>query len=190
MLWMEPWLTVLLRHFLSNGRTNMKRHTIDRRREKNNVGFKRTKPNKCYANGLLDQTCFFLWMELPNMYGSYKHGRENEGHVRTPDFNLTSAQGLVVEQTGLLWCVDGRKVGRSRSKIYQHIWHMFGFAWPKKWTWFPRDSLVDFPIGTIRQLLEQIQGMGSSLHGDWMMCIPCILSGSYLSSMVVIHLWL
>ena len=100
----------------------------------------------CYAKGLLDQTCFFLWMELPNMYGSYKHGQENEGH-RT--LISTSAQGLVVEQAGL-WCVDGRKVGRSRSEIYQNISKYeicLDLLEPKKWKWFPMDSLVDFTLG-------------------------------------------
>ena len=142
--WNLDW-PFCIQYFLSNGRTNMKRHTIDHRREKTNVAFKRTKQNML-CQGTLRPDMFFLWMELPNMHGSYKHGQENEGH-RT--LISTSAQGLVVEQAGL-WCVDGRKVGRSRSEIYQNISKYeicLDLLEPKKWKWFPMDSLVDFTLG-------------------------------------------
>ena len=143
----------------------------------------------CYAKGLLDQTCFFLWMELPNMYGSYKHGQENEGH-RTPDFNFGSRIGCGTSRVVMCWWSESGKVTFRNISKYVKIWNMFGFAWAQEVKMIPYGFPSGFHIGTVRHMLEQIQGMGSSLHGYWMMCIPCILSGSYLSSMVVIHLWL
>lgn len=100
----------------------------------------------CYAKGLLDQTCFFGgW----NFQTCMAHTNMVKKTKVTGPLISTSAQGLVVEQAGL-WCVDGRKVGRSRSEIYQNISKYeicLDLLEPKKWKWFPMDSLVDFTLG-------------------------------------------
>ena len=185
MLWMEPWLTVLHTVLLIEWK---KQHetTHDRPSEgKNNVGFKRTKQT-CYAKGLLDQTCVFCgW----NFQTCMAHTNMVKKTKVTGPLISTSAQDWLWNKPGC----DVLMVGKWEGHVpkYIKIWNMFGFAWgAQEVKMIPYGFPSGFPIGTVRQMLEQIQGMGSSLHGYWMMCIPCILSGSYLSSMGVIHSWL
>jgi hypothetical protein len=179
-------LPFCIQYFLSNGRSNMKRHTIDHRREKNNVGFKRTKQNMLCQGTLRPNMCFFVdgtskhvW--LIQTWSRKRRSQDPWFQPRLKDW-LWNKPGC-----------DVLMVGKWEGHVpkYIKIWNMFGFAWgAQEVKMIPYGFPSGFPIGTVRQMLEQIQGMGSSLHGYWMMCIPCILSGSYLSSMGVIHSWL
>ena len=143
----------------------------------------------CYAKGLLDQTCFFF------VDGTSKHvwliqTWSRKRRSQDPDFNFGSRIGCGTSRVVMCWWSESGKVTFRNISKYIKIWNMFGFAWAQEVKMIPYGFPSGFHIGTVRHMLEQIQGMGSSLHGYWMMCIPCILSGSYLSSMVVIHLWL
>lgn len=186
MLWMEPWLTVLHTVLLIEWK---KQHetTHDRPSEgKNNVGFKRTKQNMLCQGTLRPNMCFFVdgtskhvW--LIQTWSRKRRSQDPWFQPRLKDW-LWNKPGC-----------DVLMVGKWEGHVpkYIKIWNMFGFAWgAQEVKMIPYGFPSGFPIGTVRQMLEQIQGMGSSLHGYWMMCIPCILSGSYLSSMGVIHSWL